>query len=402
MPAIEYMPVTVEALQSLQGEFEKLHKTHPDFHLYFVYSADHDSFSSLDADFVMGMAGERERVESWGWYGPTHYFVENPPPENGKESQCIDRLVGQLDDILRIFPPDLGDDVPLWFYGFGQGWSELAPVAALLGIRHPETLVKTLTRKFSALPAVRRWAHEEPRCMLLRDGEPFENIPYAGDAKYRLDSMIAHPVTVTTLYSVFDALAKMAQATRVQHEKPATQAYKAASLVGLPIIALKWDNINAEQFERLIFNLLSDAPGYSDVQLLTQTNAPDGGRDISATRTVEDALNATRTLRVIVQCKHWSKSIDLDEASKLANQMDLQEHPKVDELVIATTGRFTTDAVRWIEKHNHDRKTPLIIMWPDSHLEKLLVTRSHLVAEFHLKNQENVPASEKGRKPIVR
>jgi hypothetical protein len=32
--------------------------------------------------------------------------------------------------------------------------------------------------------------------------------------------------------------------------------------------------------------------------------------------------------------------------------MTLWEPPKVNVLVVATTGRFTTDAIAWIEKHN--------------------------------------------------
>lgn len=390
MPAIDYVPVTVEALRCLQGKFEKLHEAYPHFHVHFVWAR--DSWAAL-ADFVIGIAGERERVESYGFVGDTCWFVENPPPENGEEGQCIDRLVRQLDHILRIFPPDLGDEVPMWSYHFGQGWSELAPAAALLGLRHPETLVKTLTRRFSALPAVRRWEREDHRCEILCDGEPFgESFPgcaphaYTGDAKYPLDHMIAHPVTVVTLYSVFDALAKMAQATRVQQEKPATHACKAPAPTGLPIIALKWENINPGEFERLIFNLLSDAPEYCNVQWLTQTKAPDGGRDISATKTVNDSLSGRRALRVIIQCKHWrSKSIGPNEVTKLLAQTDLLEHPTVDELVIATTGRFTTQAVNWIDKHNDGRKTPLITMWPDSRLEELLAARPQLVAAFQLK-----------------
>ena len=115
-------------------------------------------------------------------------------------------------------------------------------------------------------------------------------------------------------------------------------------------------------------------------------NRPDRGRDISATKTVEDALSGSRVLRVILQCRHWpTRGIGVGEVSKLVHQMSLWVPPKVDELVIATTGRFATDAVDWIEKHNRERALPLIAMWPNSHLELLLAARPHLVAQFRLR-----------------
>jgi hypothetical protein len=159
-----------------------------------------------------------------------------------------------------------------------------------------------------------------------------------------------------------------------------------AAPAGRVTTALKWEAIDDEGFERLIYNLVSDAPGYSNAQWLTNTRAPDKGRDVSITKTIEDALSGNRQLRVIVQCKHWrTKAVGMDEVAKLLIQMELWEPPKVDELIIATTGRFATDAVDFIEKRNHSRKTPLITMWPDSHLESLLAARPHLVAQFGLR-----------------
>lgn len=61
------------------------------------------------------------------------------------------------------------------------------------------------------------------------------------------------------------------------------------------------------------------------------------------------------------------------------------EPPKVDELIIATTCKFTTDAVAFVERRNTDRLTPTIAMWPDSHLESLLAERPTLVTEFNLR-----------------
>jgi hypothetical protein len=54
-------------------------------------------------------------------------------------------------------------------------------------------------------------------------------------------------------------------------------------------------------------------------------------------------------------------------------------------LVIATSGRFTSDAVAYIEKHNGSDRAPRIEMWPESHLERLLALRPSLIADFGLR-----------------
>jgi hypothetical protein len=65
--------------------------------------------------------------------------------------------------------------------------------------------------------------------------------------------------------------------------------------------------------------------------------------------------------------------------------MELWQPPRVDGLVIATTGRFTADAVALIEQHNQSDRALHITMWPDSHLERLLAARPHLIGQFRLR-----------------
>jgi hypothetical protein len=150
--------------------------------------------------------------------------------------------------------------------------------------------------------------------------------------------------------------------------------------------ALQWDRLNDEDFERLIFNLISHTEGYENPQWLQKTRAPDRGRDLSVARVVKDALGGVRRFRVIVQCKHWlSKSVGPGEVGLLRAQMETWEPPRVDELIIATTGRFTDDAIGLIERHNQEDHRLTIAMWPDSHLESLLAARPHLIAEFGLR-----------------
>lgn len=149
---------------------------------------------------------------------------------------------------------------------------------------------------------------------------------------------------------------------------------------------LKWSAINDEEFERLLFNIAADAADYTNPQWLMHTNAPDRGRDISVERVSRDTLSGTKNQRVIIQAKHWlSKPIRPTDASGALTQMALWEPPRVHVLVLATSGRFTADAVAWIERHNEAGNQPVIEMWPESHLELLLAQRPHLVAEFKLR-----------------
>ena len=149
---------------------------------------------------------------------------------------------------------------------------------------------------------------------------------------------------------------------------------------------LKWEQLDEERFERLIFALIASTPGYENPEWLMRTNAPDRGRDLSVWRVFTDRLTGVMRQRVIIQCKHWlSKSISVAEVATLKEQVALWEPPKVDVLVIATTGRFTADAVATVERHNHGNSGVRIEMWPESHLERLLAERPSLIAEFRLR-----------------
>ncbi len=149
---------------------------------------------------------------------------------------------------------------------------------------------------------------------------------------------------------------------------------------------LRWDRLAEEEFERLIFALISSELGYENPEWLMKTNAPDRGRDLSVYRVYADPLGGTIRQRVIIQCKHWlSKSVGPAEVSTLRDQMKLWEPPRVDVHVIATSGRFTSDAVTLIEKHNQSDTALRIEMWPESHLERLLASRPAIIAEFSLR-----------------
>lgn len=152
---------------------------------------------------------------------------------------------------------------------------------------------------------------------------------------------------------------------------------------------LAWATLTAEAFERLLYNILLDAQDYERADWLIHTHAPDRGRDISAFHRVADSLSGASSERVILQAKHWlTKSIAPKDISSILPEISLWEPPPVSVLIIATSGRFTADGVRWIETHNTKGLRPRIEMWPGPHLEALLALRPHLVAEFGLRPRQ--------------
>ena len=103
-------------------------------------------------------------------------------------------------------------------------------------------------------------------------------------------------------------------------------------------------------------------------------------------RVTRDGLSGQIRSRVIIQCKHWqTKSVNAAEVAALKEQMTLWEPPRVDVLIVATTGRFSADAVLAIEKQGQSDRALKIEMWADSHLEMLLAARPALIAEFGLR-----------------
>lgn len=164
----------------------------------------------------------------------------------------------------------------------------------------------------------------------------------------------------------------------------------AYSPVDLPVrragLELAWKNIDSAAFERLIFQLVVETEGYENVDWLMHTNAPDHGRDVSAVRLRRDPLSGHSSQRVAIQCKHWlTRPVrDIDVSSAIVS-IGHWQNPPFDVLVIATTGRFTSDAVGWIERHNSRGERPSVEVWNDARLEFLLNERPHLIRDYELR-----------------
>lgn len=138
---------------------------------------------------------------------------------------------------------------------------------------------------------------------------------------------------------------------------------------------LEWAQLDPPTFERLIFNILRNADSYENVEWLTDTNAPDRGRDISAVRVVVDELSGTERRDVAVQCRHWqARSIGVRDLTVLLEEIGLSSRTFA-EVIIATSGRFSQDAVEWRETRELEHKSPIVTFWPGPHLEHLLALR---------------------------
>jgi hypothetical protein len=149
---------------------------------------------------------------------------------------------------------------------------------------------------------------------------------------------------------------------------------------------LNWSKLSPEGFERLVFALISNEQGYENPEWLMHTNAPDRGRDLSVTRVSIDPLLGTHRDRVVIQCRHRIKSsVSVADVATLRENMKAWGEPRVDILIVATSGRFSADAVSAIEKQNSSGDALRIEMWPESHLERILAARPALIAEFALR-----------------
>ena len=147
-----------------------------------------------------------------------------------------------------------------------------------------------------------------------------------------------------------------------------------------------WRNISPEEFERLIFQLVSSPDiTYENAEFLMKTNAPDRGRDISVYRIFQDSYYGSIRYRVIIQCKHQlSGSLSIKDISYLKDQIKSWEPPRVDILIIATTGHFSADAVKHIEDHNQSPSPLRIEMWSIEKIRNILDARPYLLAKFRI------------------
>jgi hypothetical protein len=150
--------------------------------------------------------------------------------------------------------------------------------------------------------------------------------------------------------------------------------------------SLSWNSLSDTDFERLLFDLLRGLDGYDNVDWLMKTHATDHGRDLALFRTLTDGSGLVRRERVVVQAKHWqSRSVDPSSILDVVSRLPAWEPPHIHCLIVATSGRFTPDAIRFVESHNEKGADPRIETWPDAQLEAMLARRPELTAAYGLR-----------------
>lgn len=143
-------------------------------------------------------------------------------------------------------------------------------------------------------------------------------------------------------------------------------------LTGAVSTALDWSSLDEDGFERLLFNLLSAFDDHSNVKWFTKTNAPDRARDLSFDRRIQASTGLVRNERVLVQAKHWlGQSVSHHVIAQAVTTAEAWT-PSFDVVIVATSGRFTTEAVTWTDKRSTAGTRPDVELWADSELEALL------------------------------
>ncbi len=141
-----------------------------------------------------------------------------------------------------------------------------------------------------------------------------------------------------------------------------------------------WSSLTAEGFERLLFDLLRAFEGHENVRWLTSTRAPDRGRDLSLDRVIRTPTGAARRERVLVQAKHWlSKAVSHTEVAAVATTAE-GWNPPFDVVIVATSGRFTTEAVTWTDQRATKGTRPDVELWANSDLEAFLARHPGIAA----------------------
>ncbi len=258
----------------------------------------------------------------------------------------IDEVIANVDNLLRSTTPVQGG---LKFSNNGEGWTALrGMISELDRLLEPDLLTNTRLSHFQ-----RHLSFAEPHD--LRD---ILNHDWPSVRAALIDLVFdGEPLEVSV-----DDLGELVR----------------SQPTGAVTSELPWEGLDPETFERLIFDLLRTANGYENTQWLMKTNAPDRGRDLSADRVTSDELSGTKRIHTLIQCKHWTnRSINVSDISTLLAETELWNRPFA-VVIIATSGRFTQDAVNWRENRELRGEFPAVEFWSGSHLEHLIASRPSL------------------------
>lgn len=113
------------------------------------------------------------------------------------------------------------------------------------------------------------------------------------------------------------------------------------------MLSLNWSEVAPDDFEELVFQLLGEL---KFVNREWFRGPGDRGRDIRATTILEDLPGHVETLKWIVECKRYTRSVS---PSDLRPSIDWTIAHRPDRYLLATTSWLTPDTKDWLEQVDH-------------------------------------------------
>ena len=348
------------ATDNLVRQFRELAKSFPPIDGFRVdatpLSQDEIAQKRLDAEEVgyieAAVSVENEIEEPGRQIGEYRYRVDRARRKLVRDRSV--EVTARIDDVLR----DVSASSGIGEWRHSDRWDELSDLVSQL-----DRLVGNM------VPGAARW---EDLHRHLRFAQPNDLSDIAA-----MDWPSVRTEVLANLYDDREPLPvdvdDLGELVRAQPKGPVTSQ-------------VDWSTMSSEDFERLVFDLVLESDGYENTNWPMKTSAPDRGRDVETYRVVGDVLADTRWHRVIIQCKHWTtKSVGRRDLIECVDSVTLWEPPLVDVLIVATTGRFSQDAVALAEKRNVERRRPTVELWPDNRIEMFLARRPGLAAKYGLR-----------------
>ncbi|WP_206792037.1 restriction endonuclease [Amycolatopsis sp. MtRt-6] len=287
-----------------------------------------------------------------------------------------------MNAVWRLFDAPIYRD---WLFWFTVAWAAFSFVAIFTAGKSsgiPVWLNALLASTFFALvcgifPAwirlfIRRWAYKRRLQVKTKNFENMSNSQVA-DVTLADRAVVGETAPSTSVKGLGVTAADPALVDRL---RPGA-ALSSTTLHVSSYAPLDWSRIDADGFERLLVRLLEQSGSYVRIKRLINVNAADSGCDIEAYRRVDDELARfdKQDERTMVQAKHWPRrGVSASEIADLVHaKLPLWgDGEPVRVLIVATTGTFTQDALRWVNNHNRAAKRPDVVLWSNNELEMLL------------------------------
>lgn len=146
--------------------------------------------------------------------------------------------------------------------------------------------------------------------------------------------------------------------------------------ISTKIEELDFSKLTDSLFERLCYDLLV-CMGFAEVPPIGKTNAPDGGKDIIATESVQTLLGEEKR-RWIFQCKHSKKSLSRKDVSEIG---DLLDENNAEKYGLFCSSELTPEAINRLKKKSLGEK---VQFWGKIEIQSKLSIFPQLIEKYDL------------------